>query len=220
LALAVPLSRVTSRVGGGSAFFVRHHHTPHIMKRYFVAKSPNGKFVGSFTFQEIVAQRRAGEIRDDYVVTESTGPTFAELSKQPDVQWEPVSTFITRSPSEEPTVSPVVEAEHRFSSVGSRYSDAYLVAKTTSAIGIVVKTVGIILGVLVAIVGVVIGAQHEGAPQMVLGGVLLGFVVALPLWVLGVLVCAQAQVLKATLDTAVHSSPFLNKDEMARVMSL
>jgi hypothetical protein len=27
LALAVPLSRFTSRVGGGSAFFVRHHYT-------------------------------------------------------------------------------------------------------------------------------------------------------------------------------------------------
>ena len=27
MALAVPLSRFTSRVGGGSAFFVRHHYT-------------------------------------------------------------------------------------------------------------------------------------------------------------------------------------------------
>ena len=27
MALSVPLSRFTSRVGGGSAFFVRHHHT-------------------------------------------------------------------------------------------------------------------------------------------------------------------------------------------------
>jgi hypothetical protein len=29
LALSVPLSRFTSRVGGGSAFFVRHHRTSH-----------------------------------------------------------------------------------------------------------------------------------------------------------------------------------------------
>jgi len=29
LALAVPLSRFTPRVGGGSAFFVRQHHTSH-----------------------------------------------------------------------------------------------------------------------------------------------------------------------------------------------
>jgi hypothetical protein len=36
LALSVPLSRFTSRVGGGSAFYVRPHHTPqqiHIMKK-------------------------------------------------------------------------------------------------------------------------------------------------------------------------------------------
>jgi hypothetical protein len=32
LALAVPLSRFTSRVGGGSAFFVRHHYT--LMKTF------------------------------------------------------------------------------------------------------------------------------------------------------------------------------------------
>jgi hypothetical protein len=45
LALAVPLSRFTSRVGGGSAFYVRHHYTQqkhkttkHIfMTRYFIA---------------------------------------------------------------------------------------------------------------------------------------------------------------------------------------
>ena len=112
------------------------------------------------------------------------------------------------------------DREHSFSGVGSRYRDAYLVAKTTSAIGIAVKVIGIILGVLVGIVGIVAGVQHEGAPQFILGGVLLGFIVALPLWVLGVLVCAQAQVLKATLDTAVHSSPFLTKEEMAKAMSI
>ncbi len=31
MALAVPLSRFTSQVGGGSAFFVRRHYTPQIM---------------------------------------------------------------------------------------------------------------------------------------------------------------------------------------------
>jgi hypothetical protein len=34
LALAVPLSRFTSRVGGGSAFYVRHHYT--LMKKIIV----------------------------------------------------------------------------------------------------------------------------------------------------------------------------------------
>ena len=32
MALAVPLSRFTSRVGGGSAFFVRQHYAPPFMK--------------------------------------------------------------------------------------------------------------------------------------------------------------------------------------------
>ena len=36
MALAVPLSRFTPRVGGGSAFFVRPHYTHIIMKRIFI----------------------------------------------------------------------------------------------------------------------------------------------------------------------------------------
>jgi predicted esterase len=37
LALAVPLSRFTSRVGGGSAFYVRRQHTFTFITRYFIA---------------------------------------------------------------------------------------------------------------------------------------------------------------------------------------
>ena len=40
--LAVPLSRFTSRVGGGSAFYVRPHITP--MKTYIV-HTTNGKTI-------------------------------------------------------------------------------------------------------------------------------------------------------------------------------
>jgi len=34
LALSVPLSRFTSQVGGGSAYFVRPHYITHIMNEY------------------------------------------------------------------------------------------------------------------------------------------------------------------------------------------
>lgn len=104
--------------------------------------------------------------------------------------------------------------------VRNRYRDAYLVARATAAIGAVVKAVGIGLGCLIAIVAVIMGSQTGGGPQFFFGGLLLGVIVGIPIYVLGVLVSAHAQVLKATLDTAVHSSPFLTKDEMARVTSL
>jgi len=61
------------------------------------------------------------------------------------------------------------------------------------------------------------GGQLSGA-FLVLGlgaGALIAFVG----WVLGVLVSAQGRMLKATLDTAVNSSPFLSNAERAEVMS-
>lgn len=46
------------------------------------------------------------------------------------------------------------------------------------------------------------------------GGVFLIF------YVFGVLVSAQGQILKAMLDSAVNSSPFLNNEHRAKIMSL
>lgn len=40
------------------------------------------------------------------------------------------------------------------------------------------------------------------------------------MFVLGILISAQGQTLKATLDTAVNGSPLLTKDEMRQIMSL
>ena len=84
------------------------------------------------------------------------------------------------------------------------------------------KAIGIVLGLFIAIAGLIIGSQ-AGAEQSVrffVGGFFLGVVVAVPLYVLGVLVSAQGQVLKPTIDTAVHGSPFLGKEDMAKIMSL
>jgi len=69
------------------------------------------------------------------------------------------------------------------------------------------------------VLGGIIASSQNGILYF-FAGLLLGVVVAVPIFVLGVLVAAQGQVLKATLDTAVHSSPFLTKEEMARVMGI
>ena len=65
---------------------------------------------------------------------------------------------------------------------------------------------------------IAVGAQ--GGTQVGIAGFIIAFIVAIPIYVLGILVAAQGQILKATLDTAVTNSPFLKKEEMARVMSL
>ncbi len=105
-------------------------------------------------------------------------------------------------------------------SVVSRYRDAYFVARATTAIGAIVKNIAIGLGLLIAVAAGIAGSQNHSSGQFFVGGVFLGTIIATPLYVLGVLVSAHGQVLKATLDTAVHSSPFLKKEDMAKVMSL
>jgi hypothetical protein len=107
-------------------------------------------------------------------------------------------------------------------SLWGRYHDAYLIARATAAIGQVVKSIGVGLRVIIALGAVVLATQTQGSQSaiLVLGGVIAGAVVAIPLFVLGILVAAQGQVLKAALDAAVHTSPFLQKEDMTRIMSL
>lgn len=102
----------------------------------------------------------------------------------------------------------------RFGSVVQRrYVDGYRVANTVNAFGQVIKVGGCVLGLLIFI-GVGDALKSPG------GGVLLGLIVAALFFVVGIIVAAQGQLLKATLDTAVNSSPFLTDDLRAVIMSL
>jgi len=55
---------------------------------------------------------------------------------------------------------------------------------------------------------------------MTLAGVFVGGIVLLITWILGVFVSALGQLLKANIDVAVNSSPFLVDDQRAKIMSL
>lgn len=101
-----------------------------------------------------------------------------------------------------------------------RYRDAYLVAKTLTAFGGLIKALGLCLGALIVIVAIIAATQSTSSgAEMFFSGLLLGIVVAIPIFILGVLVGVQAQVVMAALDTAVHTSPFLTNDDKERVMS-
>jgi hypothetical protein len=99
----------------------------------------------------------------------------------------------------------------------ARYDDAYLTARTLDSTGQLVKVAGFVLGGLIAMVGFGV-ASKNGVGSAALGGLILGALVALPFWVLGVLVASQGQILKATLDAAVNSSPLLTHDEIRQIL--
>jgi len=93
-----------------------------------------------------------------------------------------------------------------------RYLDGYRVANSVDGFGQFIKIGGFVLGLLV----------WAGVAQAVSGGAgfVVGLMVAAVFFVIGVIVAAHGQLLKATLDTAVHSSPFLSNDNRAAIMSL
>lgn len=172
----------------------------------YYAYNPAGKDLGPFTVEQLRAKLDSGEFPADKLIR-------AEATKD---DWQSLSTVLGIAPS--PSALPSSDAVSR--SVVSRYRDAYLVARATTTIGAVVKAIGVALGFLIVAVSAIAGGQAGDAVRFLVGGILLGPVIGVPLFVLGVLVSAHGQVLKATLDTAVHSSPFLNKEDMARVMSI
>lgn len=101
----------------------------------------------------------------------------------------------------------------------SRYTDAYHVAQATTTIGGVVKATGIILAVIVLLVGLAM-ASESNETMIGVAAVPVSIALGASLYVLGLLVSAQGQVLKAILDNTVTGSPFLTHDEMRKVMSI
>jgi hypothetical protein len=122
----------------------------------------------------------------------------------------------------------IVDFSH---SVLVRYKDAYLLARAITGIGKSVKFVGVAIFVLLAVGGILVviqttapgvpGEQRQwSASQLGFLGVPLGVIIGLPLYILGIIVAAQGELLKATLDTAVNGTPFLKDDQRASAMSL
>jgi hypothetical protein len=100
------------------------------------------------------------------------------------------------------------------------YRDSYLFARAVTAIGQLIRSVAAGLTVLVFVFAVVVGIQEADFWRWAAGGLLAGLSIGIPIYVLGILVSAHGQVLKATLDSAVHSSPFLSPNQVAKIMSL
>jgi hypothetical protein len=98
-----------------------------------------------------------------------------------------------------------------------RYSDGYKAAKAIVGFGSLVKILGAVAGIVVA-VGALIASSESGL--VFFGGAVFGVLVWLGLFVCGVMICAQGQLLLATLDSAVNNSPFLNNLQRASIMSL
>ena len=101
----------------------------------------------------------------------------------------------------------------------NRYTDAYRVEKVIVGVGNLVKVLGIVAAAVVVLVGLVVTSTTNTAVPLIASFPLALVIWLLP-WALGVLVSAQGELLKANIDQAVNTSPFLVDEQRAQIMSL
>jgi hypothetical protein len=105
--------------------------------------------------------------------------------------------------------------------VKQRYQDAYRIARTIVGFGSFIKYVAFAFGLGAFLLGLGrVGDTPTSALIGLLGAALFALLVTGCFYIVAVLVSAQGQVLQATLDTAVYSSPFLQDSDRAEIMTL
>lgn len=115
----------------------------------------------------------------------------------------------------QPKPQPLRSARHR-------YRDAYRLARAITGIGSLIKGVAIGQTLVIAFATLLLAIQFNRATAVsVLGvGLVFACIVGIASYLFGLVVAAQGQILKASVDGAVHSSPFLSLEEKADEMSL
>jgi hypothetical protein len=95
-----------------------------------------------------------------------------------------------------------------------RYRDAYSVARVIVGAGNGVKTVGVIVGILFAL------ASFAAKGSFVFLGLMAALAAGVFFYIAGVVISAQGQLLQATLDSAVNTSPLLDNEQKAQIFAL
>jgi hypothetical protein len=108
-------------------------------------------------------------------------------------------------------------------SLMKRYTDAYVVGRAITGFGSLIKVIGIVIAILLVLIGFLVAAKNgprETISYLGIIGIVVGVLSGALFYIIGVLVSAQGQILKASLDSAVNSSPFLTNEHRAKIMSL
>lgn len=108
-----------------------------------------------------------------------------------------------------------------------RYQDSYTVARTANAFGSLTKTIGLVSAGIIGLIGLIMtliiaaSFSSSGIGFIVfLVAVVLGAIVGAIFYIFGIVLSALGQNLMATLDTAVHGSPFMTQEQKAQAMNL
>jgi hypothetical protein len=78
--------------------------------------------------------------------------------------------------------------------------------------------IGAVVAVMIVLAG--IASLDSLGSRGLIGGLLIAGIIGLVFWIAGVLVTALGQFLRASVDTAVNTSPFLSDAEKTRMMGI
>ena len=189
----------------------------------YTVNKPDGTPIHFRSNDALVMAYNSGDINAGWYVK-------AEDATQWSPVWEllgvppPASSDATNSAAPaDPGAGSTGVSEAVRTAAATRYRDAYRVAAATVTIGQALKVIAICLAGL-CVIGAVAGVSQSlanlssfnGGP--VLMGLLAAVAVGVPFYALGILISALGQILRAVLDIAVHTSPFLDKDQMAQII--
>jgi hypothetical protein len=133
----------------------------------------------------------------------------------------------TRTPEETETIEDLFQRPQKVQpgeghSLIKRYGDAYRVGKGLVKVGRLARGLGFILGVPTFFVALVLagGSYLPGltVTTKVVIALLTSTLAAVPVFLLGELVAALGQVLQATVDTAVNTSPLLDGAQKSQIV--
>jgi hypothetical protein len=107
----------------------------------------------------------------------------------------------------------------------TRYKDAYRVADIVVGVGSTLKRIGYVLGGIVVLLAYwgISGSNGSGfgfEAALVITGLIAGFFLAALFYILGTLISAVGQMHRATIDTAVNTSPHLSNVDRAIIMGI
>jgi hypothetical protein len=93
-----------------------------------------------------------------------------------------------------------------------RYRDAYHSARIIVSAGNGTKIVGPLLAGVFAI------ASFKEGGYLLFGGLAFALALGTSLYIAGVLISAQGQLLQANIDSAVNTSPLLDNDQKSKIL--
>jgi hypothetical protein len=169
-------------------------------------------------------------------VSQNPGHTSASFRQSPNQSYVNTGAAPAFQPTPPPTHQSFQNVEvtkneaRRAASVMNRYNNAYRKAKLICAIGMIVKIIGGLISLFFGIYGYLFGfiltsprtlySSHGESPWPIIIGIITAGIVFLFFYIIGTLIAAVGELIKAQLDSAVNSSPFLNDNERAQTMSL